>query len=383
MDFALNDIQRMLQDSASRFIQNDYDFDKRRSLVESDLGYSKENWAMFAELGWLGLPFTERVGGLDGSLVDMIVLQEQFGRGLVVEPYLSTVILGGNLVQRHGTDQQQSEMLNKLIEGELQLAFACFEPTSQSNVLAMQTSVKAENGVYRLSGHKAVVLGAPSADLIVVAARSSGGIGDRDGISLFLVKPDQQGVEISTYTTNDGNKAADIVFNDVLVQKSDRLGDADTAFDAIRATLNDAVVALAAQAVGLMDRLLDATVEYSQVRKQFDQPISRFQVLQHRMAEMFMECQQSRSMLYFGAITVSKNQQGGAEDSDRAASMLKIKIGKSGRMVGQAAIQLHGGMGVSDELDVGHYFKSLTMINTLFGSQDEHLRRLVAHGHPG
>lgn len=370
MDFALNDIQQMLQDSAAKFIQNDYDFETRRRLTESELGYSEENWKLFAELGWLALPFDEAYGGLGGSLTDLIVLQTELGRGLVVEPYFSTVVLGGNLIQRHGSESQQSELLERLIAGELKLAFAQAEPQCHSSLTDIETSAERSEEGYHLTGHKAVVLGAPSADLLVVAARTSGNRGDQNGLSLFLVDPTQPGVTMQVYPTNDGFRGAEIRFDSV---KATLLGEVDSAYDAIQATLNDAIVALSAEAVGVMEKLLNATVEFCKVRKQFGQPIGKFQVLQHRMADMFMECEQTRSMLYFGAITVA----GGGEEASHAASMLKVKVGSAGRLVGQQAVQLHGGMGVSDELDVGHFFKRITMINTLLGSRDEHLQRLI------
>lgn len=370
MDFALNEIQQMLQDSAAKFVQNDYDFESRRRLVESEPGYSEDNWKLFAELGWLALPFDEAHGGLGGSLTDLIVLQTELGRGLVVEPYFSTVVLGGNLIQRHGSESQQSELLERLIAGELKLAFAHIEPQCHSSITDIETSAERSEEGYHLTGHKAVVLGAPSADLLIVAARTSGNRGDQDGLSLFLVDPTQPGVTLQAYPTNDGFRGAEVRFDSV---KATLLGELDSAYDAIQATLNDTIVALSAEAVGVMEKLLKATVEFCKVRKQFDQPIGKFQVLQHRMADMFMECEQTRSMLYFGAITVA----GGGEEASRAASMLKVKVGSAGRLVGQQAVQLHGGMGVSDELDVGHFFKRITMINTLLGSRDEHLQRLI------
>ncbi|MDR5861225.1 pimeloyl-CoA dehydrogenase small subunit [Halomonas eurihalina] len=370
MDFALNDIQQMLQDSAAKFIQNDYDFETRRRLSESELGYSEENWKLFAELGWLALPFDEEYGGLGGNLTDLMVLQIELGRGLVVEPFFSSVVLGGNLIQRHGSASQRAELLEPLIAGELKLAFAYIEPQSHTSITDIETSAERSEAGYRLTGHKAVVLGGPSADLLLVAARTSGKRGDRNGLSLFLVDPAQPGVTLKSYPTNDGFRAADIHFDDA---KASLLGEVDSAHGAIQATLDDAIVALSAEAVGVMEKLLDATVEFCKVRKQFGQPIGKFQVLQHRMADMFMECEQTRSMLYFGAITATA----GGEEASRAASMLKVKVGSAGRLVGQQAVQLHGGMGVSDELDVGHFFKRITMINTLLGSRDEHLQRLI------
>lgn len=374
MDFALTDVQQMLEDSAAKFVQNEYDFETRRKLEQSELGYSQENWNLFADLGWLAMPFAEAYGGMDGDLTDLMVLQEQLGRGLILEPLLPTMVLGGGLIKRHGHEAQKAELLEKLISGELKIAFGGFEAQAQNDITQIQTKAEKKAGDFVLNGKKAVVLAAPSADLLIVAARTSGNAGDKNGLSLFLVEPDQSGVSMHSYPTNDGYRAADITLNNVQVSAGNLLGEADDAFAAIQQTMNDAVVAISAEAIGVMEKLLAATVEYTKVRKQFDVPIATFQVLQHRMVDMFMECQQARSMLYFGALAVAK----GGEEANRAASMLKVKIGSAGRLVGQHAVQTHGGMGVTEELDVGHFFKRITMINTLFGTHDEHLQQLVS-----
>ncbi len=373
MEFAFNEIQQMLQDSAAKFIQKEYDFEARSALISSELGYSDDHWKLFADLGWLALPFAEEYGGMGGELVDLMVLQTELGRGLVVEPFFSTTVLSGLLLQRHGSEEQKQQYLGRLIAGELKLAFAYSEPEAQQRVEDIETRAVFEQGGYVLTGHKSVVLSAPSADLVLVAARTAGKRGDRQGLSLFLVDRNADGMRLQSYPNNDGSRAADIRLEAVKVPASALLGECDTAFEAIQSTLNEAVVALAAESIGVVEKLLNTTVEYCKVREQFDQPISRFQVLQHRMAEMFMECEQLRSMVYFGAMTVP---EGGANAS-RAASLLKVKMGSAGRLVGQLAVQLHGGMGVTEELDVGHYFKRITMMNTLLGSHDEHLQRLI------
>jgi len=372
VDFALNDIQQMLQDSAAKFIQNDYDFETRQGFAQCDVGFNPDNWSLFAELGWLALPFAECYGGLDGNILDLMVLQTELGKGLITEPYLASVVLGGNIVQRHGNEAQKTTILEGLIAGKLKLALAAQEARSQNDISTISTTANKTDNGYLLHGHKSVVVGANCADKIIVLARTSGNSSDKKGLSLFIVDPKQAGITLNAYVTNDGNQAADITFKNVLVSFDDVLGDIDTAFDNVKKVLNDAIVAISAEAVGVMEKLLNATVEYCKVRKQFDQPIGKFQVLQHRMADMFMECEQSKSMLYYGAIAINSD-----DDADKAASLLKIKIGTAGRLVGQAAVQLHGGMGVTDELDVGHFFKRITMINTLFGSHDEHLDNLV------
>ncbi|MBV1908445.1 MAG: acyl-CoA dehydrogenase family protein [Kangiellaceae bacterium] len=372
MDFALNDIQQMLQDSAAKFIQSDYGFEKRQHFVGSELGFNPKNWSLFADLGWLALPFSESYGGLEGSIIDLMVLQTELGKGLITEPYFANVILAGNVIQRHGSEEQKMDLLGSLIAGELKLALAAQETASLSELTNISTKAEKQRSSYQLNGFKPVVLGAVSANKIIVLARTSGEFGNSEGLSLLLVNPDQQGVSLNKYVTNDGNQAADITFKDVCIPFSEVVGIADTAFEAVRKVYNDAIVAISAEAVGVMEKLLSATVEYCKVRKQFDQPIGNFQVLQHRMADMFMECEQAKSMLYYAAIAVDSD-----DNADKAVSLLKIKIGAAGTAVGQSAVQLHGGMGVSDELDVGHYFKRISMINVLFGSYDDHLNQLV------
>ncbi len=373
MDFSLNDIQQMMQDSAARFVQNEYDFETRRKLVDSELGYSQDNWKLFADLGWLALPIAEAYGGLDGTLVDIMVLQQELGKGLVVEPFFATVLLAANLVQKLGSEEQKETIVGLVAAGESKLALAYAENGNAFDVTQIATTAtKTENG-YQLNGHKAVALGAGSADQLLVVARTAGESGQEEGISVFLVSPDQQGVSLRTYPTNDGHRAADVNLEEVQVGAESLIGAEGQAFDAIKAVLNEAIVALAAEAVGVMDKLLAATTEYAKTREQFGQKIGRFQVLQHRMADMFVECEQSRSMLYFAALQISE----GSEDSDRIAAMLKVKIGNSARFVGQQAVQLHGGMGITDELDVGHFFKRLTSINAQLGSRDFHLNRLI------
>ncbi len=372
MDFSLNDIQQMLQDSAAKFIQNDYDFETRQRFAQSELGFNPNNWSLFAELGWLALPFSETYGGLDGNALDLMVLQTELGKGLITEPYIASVVLGGNIIQRHGSEVQKTTLLEALIAGDLKLALAAQEASSQNDLTTITTTANKTEGGYLLHGHKSVVLGASCADKIVVLARTSGKSSDKHGLSLFIIDPQQAGVTLNSYVTNDGNQAGDVAFENAFVSFENVLGEVDAAFDNVKKVLNDAIVAVSAEAVGVMEKMLNATVEYCKVRKQFDQPIGNFQVLQHRMADMFMECEQSKSMLYYGAIAISSD-----DDADKAASLLKIKIGTAGRLVGQAAVQLHGGMGVTDELDVGHFFKRITMINTMFGSHDEHLDNLV------
>lgn len=369
MDFALTDIQEMLKDSASKFINNAYDFDARQKLSASDTGFSEEHWQLFAELGWLALPFEDQYGGLDGTAVELMVLMETLGKGLLLEPYLSTVVLSGNLIQRLGNESQKSEWLTAIAGGEKKVAFAGFETASQTDITSITTRAEINGDSVKLTGKKPVVLHAQSADMLLVAAKTSD-----DDIGVFMVSPKESGVTIAAYPTNDGGRAADVTLNNVTVSADARLGEGENATDAIGRVLADAVIAVSAEAVGLMEKMLNATVEYTRVRKQFDMPIARFQVLQHKMVDMFVEVEQARSMLYYGAISLSADN---GVDAAKAASMVKAKIGSASRLVGQTAVQLHGGMGVTEELDVGHMFKRLTMINTLFGSHDAHMDALI------
>jgi alkylation response protein AidB-like acyl-CoA dehydrogenase len=373
MDFSLNDIQQMMQDSAAKYIQNDYRFETRQALANSPLGYSEENWGLFAELGWLAMPIDEAYGGLGGDLIDVMVLQQEFGKGLVVEPFYPTVLLGASLIQKQGSEEQKQELLEQVAGGELKLAFAHSECQASFDITQTRTRAEKVDDAYVLNGHKAVVLGAESAGKLLVCARTAGVPGETLGISVFLLDPGQQGISLRGYATNDGLRAAEVVLKNVQVPSSAILGEAGSAAEAVQAVLNEAIVALAAESVGVMDKLLAATSEYVKTRQQFGQPIGRFQVLQHRLADMFMETEMSRSMVYFAAMEVLK---GGAEAA-RAASMLKVKIGNAASVVGQQAVQLHGGMGITDELDVGHFFKRLTCINNQLGSRDHHLQTLV------
>lgn len=373
MDFSLSDIQQMMQDSAARFVQNDYDFETRRRLVASERGYSEANWALFAELGWLALPIQEAYGGLGGNLVDTMVLQQELGKGLVVEPYIATVLLAANLLQKLGTEAQKQELLAPVVAGESKLALAFAEGGDSFDVTQTTTTATKTGDGYVISGHKAVVLGAESADQLLVVARTSGLAGQTAGISVFLVSPHQSGVSLRGYPTNDGHRAADVHLEHVQVPASSVIGAEGEALGVIQSVLNEAIVALGAEAVGVMDKLLAATTEYVKTREQFGQQIARFQVVQHRLADMFMECEQSRSLLYFAALQLAE----GSAEADRIAAMLKVKIGNAARFVGQQAVQLHGGMGITDELDVGHFFKRLTSINSQLGSRDYHLNRMI------
>ena len=373
MDFALTEEQGMLQDSVSRFIDNDYDFEKRQKIAESEAGYSAELWGTFAELGWTSVPFAEEDGGFGGGPIELMLMMEQFGRGLVVEPFLANVVLAGGVLRRVADAEQKTQWLSPIIDGSRQAAFAFAEPQSRHVLADVKTTAVESDDGYRLNGKKALVINGGRADFIIVVARSSGDQKDESGLSLFVVDAAAQGVSRHSYPTVDGHQAAEITLQDVLVPATACLGEAGNAFATIQSVIDEATLAVCAEASGIMQAMLSRTLEYAKNRVQFGVPIGSFQALQHRMVDMLMACEQTRSLLLWAAMV---NSEGG-EDAARSISALKYLIGTSGRKVGQEAVQIHGGMGVSWEVDVAHYFKRLTAIEILFGNADFHLTRYI------
>jgi len=354
MNFSLSDEQQMLADSARRFVQG---------------GYQPETlWRQFAELGWLALPFDEDNGGLGAGLVETMVLLEELGRGGVITPYLATVVLGGGVLRRADAGWR-ARYVPDLVAGDLQLALAVDE---QERVFAPENTAlqaREEGADYVLSGDKILVLNGDQADRILVLARTSGKPGDQQGLSLFMLDPHSQGVTVTPHRLVDGHRAAQLQFDDVRLSADTLVFPKDAAFEPVRAVLDEAILALGAEAVGALSVLLDDTVEYSKTRKQFGVPIGSFQVLQHRMADMFMALEQTRSLLLAATLKTVE----GHEDARQAVHALKARIGGAGRHIAQEAVQLHGGMGMTDELSVGHYFKRITAMDGLFGGADQHL----------
>ncbi len=374
MDFSLNDIQSMLLDSVQKFIANDYDFDKRQSYSDSEQGFSSDVWATFAELGWTAIPFDEEDGGIGGGPVDLMIVMEQFGRGMIVEPYLANIVLAGGVLRQTATPEQKSEWLEPLIGGELQAALAFVEPQGGYDLANILTSATQQGDDWVIQGEKSVVFNGGNADLVIVPARSGGKQSDADGISLFAVDSRSEGVSVRRYQTVDGHQAADISFDNVKVSGNAVLGDIGEGFGVLDAVIDDATLAVCAEAVGIMRILTEKTVEYSKNRVQFGVPIGSFQALQHRMVDMFTACEQTYSLLVWASMTASA----GGEEAKRAVSAIKYQVGTAGRKVGEEAVQLHGGMGVTWELDVAHYFKRLTAIGQILGNADLHLDRLAA-----
>ena len=372
MDFSFTEEQTLLEESVARFIQNDYGFDDRQKLVKSELGYSADNWSTFAELGWLGVPFAEADGGFGGGAVESILMAENFGKGLVVEPYLATVILAGGAIRLGGSTEQKAQYLPSIVDGSIQGALAFAEPQGRFNLADLVTTATQDGDGWTLNGHKAVVLNGPAANIYVVSARTSGDQRDADGVSLFVVAADAQGVETRDYPTVDGLRASEVHLNNVSVGADALLGEAGAGLAILEQVIDEGILAVGAEAVGSMEVLYKDTVEYCKTREQFGQPIGKFQVLQHRMVDMFMEHEQSKSLMYMAAMRMD---EGYGPEAQKAVSAFKVQVGKSGKFVGQNAVQLHGGMGMTDELNIGHYFKRLTVIDTLFGNVDYHLKR--------
>ncbi len=371
MDFTFNEEQTLIQDQVDQFIQKEYDWETRQSLSNSDLGFGDDNWQKFAELGWLGISTSEDCGGFGGSAIESMLIMEAFGKGLVVEPFLETIIMCGGLLDEHGTDHQKSSILESAIEGNMHLAMAYAEPQSRFNLSDVVTEAKEDGDSFVLNGYKSVVMNGPSANKLIVSARTSGAQLDENGITLFLIDGDAEGLNKTNYKTVDGRRASDLTIENVKVTKDDIIGQINDGFMLLDSSIDRAILAISAEAVGAMEVLYKTTVEYTKTREQFGTSIGKFQVLQHRMVDMFMEYEQCKSLLYMATM----KQEEGSTDSKKAISGLKYQVGKAGKFIGQQAVQLHGGMGVTDELNVGHYFKRLTTIGTIFGNTDYHLKK--------
>ena len=373
MNFELSEEQKMIQQSVERFVQENYDLSNRIKISSEDPGFSEDYWSSMAELGWLGLAFDEADGGFGGDQIDTLVLMEQFGKGLVLEPFLANIVLGGGAIKRGGSQVIKDSVIPKLIEGSLQITLAYAEEQSRFDINDVATAAREESGNFIINGKKSMVLNAESADKLVVVTRTSGSQIDENGISLFLIDAGSKGIEKENFPTVDGLRASEITFQDVKVPSENLIGELDKGFEILQAVVNDAILALAAEAVGAMEVLYKDTVEYTQQREQFDHPLSDFQVLQHRMVDMFMEYEQCKSLLFRATMETVQDPI----ISQRTVHALKHLIGKSGIFVGESAVQLHGGMGVTEELRIGHFFKRLLVIDSQFGNADFHLDKFT------
>jgi alkylation response protein AidB-like acyl-CoA dehydrogenase len=379
MDFQYTQEQQQLADAVGRLFEKSYDFESRKKIVGSAEGFSPDVWASMAEMGLLMIPFSEADGGFGGGAIDLIATMEAIGAGLVVEPFLSTV-LGGRLIANAGSAAQCEALLPGVIDGSVKLAFAHTERTARYTLSQVETRAAKAGDGWQLDGEKVVVLHASMADRIVVSARTSGGATDEPGISLFVVDPKAAGVSMKTYRTIDNLRAAEVSFAGVKLPADALLGEAGKAFPANDEAVDFATVLACCEAVGAMRFANDTTLEYLKTRKQFGVPIGTFQVLQHRMVDMRISAEQSRSICLLAAARVDAAARGeiDAAERRRVVSAAKIKVSDACRHVGQEAIQLHGGMGMTQEMKVAHSFKRLTMIAQQFGDVDQHLERFAA-----
>jgi len=379
MDFSLAEEQRLLEETLNRFAQKEYAFEKRRAHQRSPQGYSREVWKQFADMGVLGLPFPEGDGGFGGGPVETMIVMQAIGRALMVEPYLATVVLGGGLVAALGGDSQKPSVLPAIAAGTMLLALAHGEPQSRYRLSSVRTAAKRDGGGWVLEGRKSVVLAGGQADELLVSARSSDGEDSARGISVFLVERGAAGVSVRDYRTVDGLRAADIELRGVRVGAEALLGREGEALPAIEAVADLGAAALCAEAVGVMESLNAQTLEYIKARNQFGQPIGRFQVLQHKAVDMMIHHEQSKSMALLAAM---KSQSADPLERARACAAAKVHIGRSGRFIAETAVQLHGGMGMADEMPASHYAKRLTMIDFWLGDAQHHLDRYIGSGRP-
>jgi alkylation response protein AidB-like acyl-CoA dehydrogenase len=377
MDFNLSEQQQQLSDAMQRFVAKEYGGEKRKAILQSPDGFSREVWSQLGELGFLALQVPEEYGGMGTSAVELLLMMNAIGKGLLLEPYLPSAILGTGLVRELGSAEQKESIFPKLATGEIIVVPAHGEPEARYDLQRVATKAAPAGNDFVLTGRKSVVLHAPAADLLLVSARTSGAVDSEAGISLFIVPRDAQGVSLRAYPTMDGQRAADVTLDQVRVPRSSRLGPEGGVFATLVAVFDVGVAALCAEAVGALQASLDATIEYTKTRQQFGQPIGKFQVLQHRMAEMFIHVEQARSMSYLAAMSCGDGDAGARR---HAVSAAKVLIGQACRYVGQQSIQLHGGMGMTDELLISHHFRRLAAIEMSLGDTEHHLEQFARSG---
>ena len=375
MDFTLSDEQRLLKDSVDRLMADRYAFDQRKSYLKEPRGWSAAQWSQYAELGLLGLPFAEEYGGFGGGAVEIMLVMEAFGRGLILEPYVATVVLGGTAVRLVGTDAQKSRVLPAIAQGSMKLAFAHGERQARYDMTDVMTTAKRDGAGWLLDGAKSVVTHGDCAETLVVSARTSGERDDADGITLFLVDAAASGVARRGYAMRDGQRAAEVSLSGVRVGDDAVLGEVGKALPLIERVVEAGIAATAAECVGCMDALYGMTLEYSRTREQFGRTIGSNQVVQHRLADMLMSLEQGRSMAMLAAMMVDEPD---AQERAHNIAMAKVGVGQAGRFVSQNAVQLHGGIGMTEELAVGHYFRRCMVIERLFGDTAHYLAKLAA-----
>jgi pimeloyl-CoA dehydrogenase small subunit len=377
MDFDLSEEQRLLKESLERLLGDRYAFEQRKSYGQGPEGWSRDLWAQYAELGLLGLPFPESYGGAGGGPVETMIAMEAFGRALTLEPFLATVVVGGGFLRHGGSAEQCAELVPKIANGSLTLAFAHTERQSRYDLHDVETRAERDGAGWVLDGEKGVVLHGDTADKLIVTARIGGDRRDRDGVAAFVVDGAAAGVSRRGYPTQDGLRAAEVALARVRVGPEGVLGEPGTALPLIERVVDEGIAALCAEAVGAMAIMHELTVDYLKTRRQFGREIGSFQILQHRAVDMLIALEQARSMAMFAAMMAAEEN---AVERRNAAAAAKVQIGRSGKFIGQQAIQLHGGIGMTMEYKVGHYFKRVTMIDTMFGDADHHLRELARRG---
>jgi pimeloyl-CoA dehydrogenase small subunit len=377
MDFELSAEQELLRDNVARLMKDRYGFEARKTYEASPLGWSEERWREYAEMGLLGAPFSEADGGFGGGAVETMIVMQEFGKALALEPYLQTVVLCGALLRHGASAERRAELIGAVAAGDLRLSFAHSEKQSGFDLSDVALSVVKDSGGFLLNGEKTLVGHGDSADKFIVSARLKGARRDREGIGLFLVDAGAPGLTRRGYPTQDGQRAAEVALANVRVEAHDVLGAPEGAAPIIERAVGETIAALCAEAVGAMSEAMTMTVEYLKTRKQFGVPIGSFQALQHRAADMTVALEQARSMMYLATMMANEDD---ADERAKAMSAAKAQIGRSAKFVGQQAVQLHGGIGMTYEYKLGHLFKRLTMIDLAYGDAEVHLRRLAERG---
>lgn len=374
MDFSLSEEQILLRDSVDKYVREHCSVERHRALRATELGFDPNAWRDFAQLGWLCIPFSEELGGIGGGAIDLMVVGEALGRGLVREPFLATVVTCGGFVQQGGSQVQQQRFIPPIISGAEQWAFAFAEKSSGYDLGRIETSARRVGDGFVVNGVKLAVLNAHCAQHLVVSARTRGSVGERSGVTLFIVDVNAPGVSRESFVAVDGSRGAHVHLDSVLLGDEQVLGEVDKGLPLAERVIDGAIVAIGAEALGAMQALLDTTVEYTRTREQFGQPISKFQALQHRMADMYLKVEETRSLLLHAAIRMDEK----SAESAAACAALKVKVAEAGRFVAQQAVQLHGGIGMTDELCVGHHFKRLMLLEKLYGDEDWYLQKFAA-----
>jgi alkylation response protein AidB-like acyl-CoA dehydrogenase len=378
MDIQWTEEQELLRSSIQRFLKDQYDFDARREIVAGDEGWSRKHWQNFAELGLCAAPFSEESGGLGGGALSTMIIMREFGRNLVVEPFVETVVLAGGLIEQAGSAVQRDQFLPSIMSGESIWTLAWTEDKGRHDLNRVATTAKREGDHYVLTGAKTAVVAAPWADRLIVSARTSGDKRDRDGVSLFVIDAHAANVDLRSFRTIDGRRAAEISLNGVSVPADHLLGREGEGVAPLEACRDRAIAALCAEALGAMGELNAVTLDYAKTRKQFGAPLGSFQVLQHRMVDMFIALEEATSLTQYLNLSIVN----GDARASQIASGAKTKVGYAAKFIAEQAVQLHGGMGMTDELNVGHYFKRITAINVQFGDPGYHLARYARQDEP-